>query len=466
MIGGGLLGLEAANGLEAARHGRDGRAPHAVADGAAARSHGRRHAAEDARGEGPRASASRRRRKRWSPASDGRVAGRQARVGGEIAAGAARRDGGRHPAQRRRSPRPPACIATAASWSTTRCRPSTRASTRSASASRIAARRTASWRRCSRWRKCAPTISRATASARYAGSQVSTKLKVTGVDLFSAGDFTRRQGHRGDRAGGPGAAASTRSSWSATTSSSAACCTATRRTAPGTSSCCATAAASRASATASCSARPTSATRDTKANRARCDGRRRRSVRLQRRVQGHDRQGDQGEGPLHARRRAQAHQGVVVVRLVHGPRRAVARWRLPAATIPRRPKQKPMCGCTDRTHQDVRDAIRAQRLLSIPDAMRFLEWRTPNGCATCRPAINYYLHLDVAEGRAGRSAVALHQRARARQHPEGRHLLGRAAHVGRRDQRLRASAHRRRRRQVRDTARSRSPAASASTCSA
>jgi hypothetical protein len=45
----------------------------------------------------------------------------------------------------------------------------------------------------------------------------------------------------------------------------------------------------------------------------------------------------------------------------------------------------------DRTHQDIRDAIRSQRLLSIPDTMRFLEWRTPNGCATCRPAINYYL---------------------------------------------------------------------------
>jgi len=53
--------------------------------------------------------------------------------------------------------------------------------------------------------------------------------------------------------------------------------------------------------------------------------------------------------------------------------------------------QKAMCGCTDRTHGEVRDAIRAQRLLSIPDAMRFLDWRTPNGCASCRPAINYYL---------------------------------------------------------------------------
>ena len=37
VIGGGLLGLEAANGLKRARHGRDRRAPHAVADGAPAR---------------------------------------------------------------------------------------------------------------------------------------------------------------------------------------------------------------------------------------------------------------------------------------------------------------------------------------------------------------------------------------------------------------------------------------------
>ena len=55
------------------------------------------------------------------------------------------------------------------------------------------------------------------------------------------------------------------------------------------------------------------------------------------------------------------------------------------------PKLKPMCACTDHGHQAVRDAIRDQHLLSIAQAMSFLEWRTPNGCATCRPALNYYL---------------------------------------------------------------------------
>ncbi len=52
---------------------------------------------------------------------------------------------------------------------------------------------------------------------------------------------------------------------------------------------------------------------------------------------------------------------------------------------------KPVCGCTEHTHGEVREAIRQQKLLSIPDTMRALEWSTPNGCATCRPALNYYL---------------------------------------------------------------------------
>jgi nitrite reductase (NADH) large subunit len=54
-------------------------------------------------------------------------------------------------------------------------------------------------------------------------------------------------------------------------------------------------------------------------------------------------------------------------------------------------KDKPVCGCTDRSHGEVRTAIREQKLLTIPDVMRFLEWKTPNGCASCRPALNYYL---------------------------------------------------------------------------
>jgi nitrite reductase (NADH) large subunit len=55
------------------------------------------------------------------------------------------------------------------------------------------------------------------------------------------------------------------------------------------------------------------------------------------------------------------------------------------------PKKKAVCACTDYSHQDVRDAIKTNKLLSISETFKFLDWRTPNGCATCRPATNYYL---------------------------------------------------------------------------
>jgi nitrite reductase (NADH) large subunit len=55
------------------------------------------------------------------------------------------------------------------------------------------------------------------------------------------------------------------------------------------------------------------------------------------------------------------------------------------------PKSKSMCGCTAHTHQEVRDAIRANRLLTVDQVQRFMNWSTANGCASCRPALNYYL---------------------------------------------------------------------------
>ena len=55
------------------------------------------------------------------------------------------------------------------------------------------------------------------------------------------------------------------------------------------------------------------------------------------------------------------------------------------------PKKKGLCGCTDHSHGDVREAIRQLHLLTIADIQRALSWRAPNGCSSCRPALNYYL---------------------------------------------------------------------------
>ena len=54
------------------------------------------------------------------------------------------------------------------------------------------------------------------------------------------------------------------------------------------------------------------------------------------------------------------------------------------------PKKKAVCACTDHSHQEVRDAIRDEKLLTQSAVFKFLNWRTEDGCPTCRPAINYY----------------------------------------------------------------------------
>ena len=58
------------------------------------------------------------------------------------------------------------------------------------------------------------------------------------------------------------------------------------------------------------------------------------------------------------------------------------------------PTAKPVCGCTDLTHEDVRRLIKSQELKSQPAVWQELGWTTPNGCHVCRPAINYYLLAD------------------------------------------------------------------------
>ncbi len=64
------------------------------------------------------------------------------------------------------------------------------------------------------------------ATARYGGSVLATNLKVSGVNVFSAGDFLGARRHRRDRALRSGHRRSTRSSSSPTAGSSARCCSA------------------------------------------------------------------------------------------------------------------------------------------------------------------------------------------------------------------------------------------------
>ena len=55
---------------------------------------------------------------------------------------------------------------------------------------------------------------------------------------------------------------------------------------------------------------------------------------------------------------------------------------------------QPMCSCTNLGHDDVRRLIKAKRLKTTYAVMQELEWKTSCGCAKCRPALNYYLVCD------------------------------------------------------------------------
>ena len=53
--------------------------------------------------------------------------------------------------------------------------------------------------------------------------------------------------------------------------------------------------------------------------------------------------------------------------------------------------KKTVCDCTEFGHDEVRRLIIAKELKSIPAVMQELGWKTSCGCAKCRPALNFYL---------------------------------------------------------------------------
>ncbi|MEL6998095.1 MAG: NAD(P)/FAD-dependent oxidoreductase, partial [Pseudomonadota bacterium] len=58
------------------------------------------------------------------------------------------------------------------------------------------------------------------------------------------------------------------------------------------------------------------------------------------------------------------------------------------------PAAQPICKCTDLTHEDVRRLIKSQELKAMPAVWQAGHWKTSCGCHVCRPALNYYLLSD------------------------------------------------------------------------
>ncbi|MEK9198474.1 nitrite reductase large subunit NirB [Ureibacillus sp. FSL E2-3493] len=52
-----------------------------------------------------------------------------------------------------------------------------------------------------------------------------------------------------------------------------------------------------------------------------------------------------------------------------------------------------LCSCTDLSRDEVLDAIRNKKLMHTREVMNVLGWSTSEGCSKCRPALNYYLGM-------------------------------------------------------------------------
>ncbi|WP_435169274.1 nitrite reductase large subunit NirB [Paenibacillus glycanilyticus] len=52
-----------------------------------------------------------------------------------------------------------------------------------------------------------------------------------------------------------------------------------------------------------------------------------------------------------------------------------------------------ICGCTTLSRDQIIEAIREKRLMHVREVMSVLSWQQPEGCSKCRPALNYYLGM-------------------------------------------------------------------------
>ncbi|MGG1678981.1 nitrite reductase large subunit NirB [Neobacillus sp. NRS-1170] len=52
-----------------------------------------------------------------------------------------------------------------------------------------------------------------------------------------------------------------------------------------------------------------------------------------------------------------------------------------------------ICGCTTLSREELLEEIKVKGLTSVKEVMNVLEWNNEEGCTKCRPAINYYLGM-------------------------------------------------------------------------
>jgi len=61
------------------------------------------------------------------------------------------------------------------------------------------------------------------------------------------------------------------------------------------------------------------------------------------------------------------------------------------------PVKEGICGCTTLSRDEIVAEIQRMKLLTIKETMNVLSWTEPEGCSKCRPALNYYIGMLYPE---------------------------------------------------------------------
>jgi len=70
-------------------------------------------------------------------------------------------------------------------------------------------------------------------------------------------------------------------------------------------------------------------------------------------------------------------------------------------------QKETICGCTDLSHEEVRQAIKGIQVNDLMDALQQMNWKNVDGCQKCRPAVNYYLMCEFPDSYQDHSASRL-----------------------------------------------------------
>lgn len=83
-------------------------------------------------------------------------------------------------------------------------------------------------------------------------------------------------------------------------------------------------------------------------------------------------------------------------------------------------QKEAICGCTTLSRDEVVEEIKAKGLSHTREVMNVLGWKTPEGCSKCRPALNYYLGMiNPTKYEDDRTSRFVNERMHANIHKDG-----------------------------------------------